>query len=132
MKKITLLLIVVLIFAVGCTKNDNTLVTVDTVIEVFDLPSYIIQDYSKEQISDIKNKLTLEDDIKKIIHIVNQNTASPDLEWIYVYEFISENDAVSFKENRTQYSETIENGKCVRFGKIVVYGNSDLIDTIGG
>ncbi|MBQ4116566.1 MAG: hypothetical protein IJD37_04240 [Clostridia bacterium] len=132
MKKMTLLLILVLIFAVGCTKNDNTLVTVDTVIEVFDLPSYIIQDYSKEQISDIKNKLTLEDDIKKIIHIVNQNTASPDLEWIYVYEFISENDAVSFKENRTQYSETIENGKCVRFGKIVVYGNSDLIDTIGG
>ena len=130
MKKICLLLSVLLLL-VGCSKDDKTSVTVESILEVFDSPDYYTQEYESDMISEIQNRLTPENDINRIIHIVDQNTAPPNLEWVYVYEFVGEKDAIDFEENRTQYVKTVENGKCVRFGNIVVFGNSELIDTVG-
>lgn len=132
MKRICILLLTVLLLLVGCSKADKASVTVESILEVFDSTSYYTQDYSRDVIDEIQNRLTLENDINRIIHIVDQNTAPPNLEWVYVYEFVGEKDAVDFEENRTQYVKTVENGKCVRYGKIVVYGNSELINSISG
>lgn len=139
MKRISLLLIIALLLStlVACGSGDapsevsvKKVITVDDVVNCYDSNVYYIQAYENELIEEVKSKLVLEGDILDVIHIVNNQTAPPDLEWTYVYRFSSETDAAWFFENRSEFVKTVNNGRCVRFGNIVVYGSSSVIDSL--
>ena len=80
-------------------------------------------------IADTRAKLDLNGDISAIVHVTRSYEGG--LLWAYVYELTDENDAIAFEENRRAFVEsTEENGTCLRFGHIVVYGNSPHIASI--
>jgi len=139
MKCISLLLVIALLLSalVACGSGDapsevsvEKVITVDDIVDCYDRDVYYIQFYENELIEEIKAKLVLEGDILDVIHIVNNQTAPPDLEWTYVYHFSSETDAERFFENRSEFVKTVNNGRCVRFESIVAYGSSDVIDSL--
>lgn len=117
--------VVLSLFSCGDKKSEN--VTVDDIVNSFDEKVYLPQVYNDEQIASIYGKLSLSGEILSVIHIVNKSTTPPNLEWTYIYEFSSQEDAVWFEENRKEYVSTQENGQCLRFDKIVVFGNSPVI-----
>ena len=80
-------------------------------------------------IADTRAKLDLNGDISAIVHVTRSYEGG--LIWAYVYELTDENDAIAFEENRRAFVEsTEENGTCLRFDRIVVYGNSPHIASI--
>ncbi len=101
--------------------------TVTDIAELFDSDIYHVQTYDARMIAEIRKNLTLEGDISSVLHITNQETAPPDLEWAYVYELTEEADAAALAENRDLFVSSMEGGICVRLGNIVVYGNSPVI-----
>lgn len=117
-------LVMVLTLA-SCGKEAE--VSVLDVVMSFDEELYYADVYGDLEITEIKRKLTLEGDILEIVHIMKKETAPPTLVWTYVYEFELEADAVTFAENRAEFMDNTENGRCVRLGNIVVYGNSEVI-----
>ena len=127
MKRLCCVLLVLVVFfsLVSCGKEEK--VSVLDVVTSFDEELYYADVYDALEITEIKRKLTLEGDILEIVHIMKKKTAPPTLVWTYVYEFELEADAVAFAENRAVFMDSTDNGKCVRLGNIVVYGNSDVI-----
>lgn len=109
------------------TAAPDTQLTVDEVVAQFDPKTYYAQVYDEAMIDSIKAKLVLEGDIISVVHITNQNTAVPNLEWVYVYEFSDERDAEWMEENRRTFVSGMENGDCIRSGKVVVFGNSTAV-----
>jgi len=109
----------------GASTDDD--MTVADIVTLFDEDVYFAQTYDDQMIDAIRQKLVLEGEIVSVVHIMNQKTSAPNLEWVYVYEFTEETDAAAFEENRQAYAETIEGGVCFRHGNIVVYGNSPII-----
>ena len=112
--------------------TEKKALTVNQVLKFFDNDVYSKQTYTKDQIATIKEKLTLEGDILKVVHLVDKNTTSENLIWAYVYEFSLEDDAKVYEEDRSAFvaAKYGDEGYCVRFGKIVVFGNSSVIPTI--
>lgn len=106
--------------------------TIGKLLGFFDDDVYYKQRYTAEMILPIRDKLTLEGDILKVIHIVDQNTGGDNLTWAYVYEFSEEADAIAYEEDRREYVNYMyaDKGYCVRFDKIVVFGNSSVIAKI--
>ena len=106
--------------------DDSVRITVDSILEAFDKDDgYDIRHYDRVMIAEIQGKLILDGEITKVVHIVKSNS-----EWIYVYELSNETDAIWLEENRTAFVESVVNGSCVRFGNIVVFGNSDVIKNL--
>ena len=100
---------------------------IEDILEVYnEKGGYNIQHYDDSMIATIEGKLILDGEITAIVHI----TKSP--EWTYIYEFSIESDAIWLEENRNAFVKSIENGSCIRDGKIVIYGNSDVIKTLIG
>lgn len=118
------------VFASCARDAKNNSLSVNSIIDTFEKKGYSVQIYDDKQISAIEAKLILEGEITSIAHIVNQDPAASQMEFVYVYELSSEKDAAEMEENRQAYVQTIENGKCVRAGKVVVFGNSPLIDEL--
>lgn len=118
--------VIVMILALASCKKEAEVSVLD-VVTSFDEELYYADVYGDLEITEIKRKLTLEGDILEIVHIMKKETAPPTLVWTYVYEFELEADAVAFAENRAVFMDNTENGRCVRLGNIVVYGNSDVI-----
>ena len=128
MKRIIAVILTLASFSfVGSCTDVAPRVTVSDVVSQFDENIYIVQEYDDIQVSEISSKLELEGEILAIVHIINKNTASPNLEWTYVYEFESENDAKWFEENRQVFVSSLHNGISFKSGNVVVYGNSDVI-----
>ncbi|MBO5897577.1 MAG: hypothetical protein J6R04_01055 [Clostridia bacterium] len=105
---------------------------VDDVVECFDPEIYYAQVYDEQMIDSIKAKIELEGDIVSVVHITNQNTAVPTLEWTYIYELSDARDAEWLESNRREYVSKIDGGVCVRRGNVVVFGNSPVIATLNG
>ena len=104
--------------------------TVDTAIAAFDNETYYAQAYSEDLIDPIRQKMALSGDIISIVHIINQGASTPNGDFAYIYEFSNEKDATWFEENRSAYVSSLEEGRCVRFGSIVIFGTSSVIDTL--
>jgi len=114
---------------ISCGDKSNDF-TVDDIVAHFDESIYYAQDYNPEQIDEIKEKLILEGDICAIVHITDQSINESG-NWAYIYELSDEADAISIEKDRSEYLKaTDENGTCVRFGKIVVFGNAPEISSI--
>lgn len=67
--------------------TEKKALTVNKVLKFFDNDVYSKQTYTKDQIATIKEKLTLEGDILKVVHLIDKNTSSENLIWAYLYEF---------------------------------------------
>ena len=108
--------------------------TVDTAIAAFEDDIYLKRNYGDDMISPIRESIEAdagrEIEIVAIIHVINQETSVPNLEWTYIYEFSKKEDATWFEENRSAYVSSLEEGRCVRFGSIVIFGTSSVIDTL--
>jgi hypothetical protein len=112
-------------------------VTIDSISELFEA-DYSAQEYTPDVIAQILPNLEnvgiiLNGDVTTIIHMCARNSAPgmDDWSWAYVYEFTDEADAIAFEENRRAFVEaTEENGACVRFGLIVVFGSASVISSI--
>ncbi len=140
----TILLVTLLSLAlIACTSpkksdggNGGKTVTVESIIELFDSDVYRAQRYDKEMISTIKQNIanqgiTLSGEIKAIVHVIDQITTSETRDWAYIYEFSNEADAIAFAENRSEYVDAVlEDGLCLRFGLIVVFGSASEISLI--
>lgn len=102
---------------------------VDEVVNVFEENGdYFIQRYTDDMIAQIAGSLQLEGEITAIVHIIRSNGDGTS-EWAYIYEMSNQSDADWLAENRALYVTTVENGVCIQSGKIVVFGNSDLISS---
>ena len=123
---------VILLVSCGSSAgSENKTHNVESIIKAYDANQYTVQRYDENMIADISSKLALKSGIKSITHIIKVKTSENDEnEWTYVYEFTSSEDSADFEENRVEYCKTIDNGACVRFGNIVVYGNSDVISKL--
>ncbi len=140
----TVLLICLLSFAlIACASpkksdggNGGKTVTVESIIELFDSDVYHAQHYEKEMISQVKQNIanqgiTVSGEIKAIVHITDQSSTAETRTWAYIYEFSNEADAIAYYENRSQYVDlALEDGLCVRFGLIVVFGSASEISLI--
>ena len=150
MKNTSLLMLFVLIFSLvlfcnSCSNPSTTNetskdltstpieITVEEILSLFDTPPHYIQEYDKEMIegieTNINQDLTHSGEISRIIHIATQANESERV-WAYVYEFSVESDANSFEKNRSMFVSDLENGRCIRLGNIVIFGNSIIISTI--
>ena len=105
---------------------------VEDVVACFDPEIYYAQVYDEQMIDSIKAKIELEGDIVSVVHITNQNTAVPTLEWTYVYELSDARDAEWLESNRREYVSKTDGGVCVRRGNVVVFGNSPVIAALNG
>lgn len=85
--------------------------------------------YGGGVISSLTDGLNLEGGVLKFANTIEYTANS---EWIQVIELEFETDAVAFEENRVTFVSEMENGACVRFGNIVVYGNSPVIAELTG
>ena len=104
--------------------------TVDEIVDVFEADeSFSIQWYSDDMIAQIAGSLQLEGEITAIVHIIRSNGDGTN-EWAYIYEMSNQSDADWLAENRALYVTTVENGVCIQSGKIVVFGNSDVIRSL--
>ena len=122
----------------GGNETPNTSdVTVESITKLF-YNDYSVQGYTPEQMEVIlqnleKAGIILKGEIKTVIHITKYGSVPGlcDWSWAYVYEFTDETDAVAFEENRRAFvNATEENGQCVRYGKIVVFGSAPNISLI--
>ena len=101
--------------------------TIDDIVTAFEEKGgFLIQRYNDDQIAQIEGNLQLNGEILTVVHIVRSNGDGTN-EWTYVYEMSDQSDADWLAQNREAFVQTLENGICLHSGKIVVYGNSDVI-----
>lgn len=120
------------------TESENAIdVTVDEIIEMFDKSIYYAQEYDDTLIATVNGNIAnmginLNGGISRVIHITNQSVSrdDPSWSWAYIYELSNEADAILIEENRREYVDATNSGVCVRFGLIVVFGTSPVIQTI--
>ena len=104
--------------------------TVDEIVDAFEADeSFSIQRYSDDMIAQIAGNLLLDGEITAIVHIIKPNGDGTN-EWAYVYGMSHQGDADWLAETRKLYVTTVENGVCIQSGKIVVFGNSDVIRSL--
>ena len=142
MKKIlfAIFLIGVLLFSVVSCGQQGKTVTVDGIVKLFDSDDdYYVQHYTAELIDKARTNMTnanldLKGDISEIVHIIDQSKSPENSagEWTYIYDFTDEADAIAFAENRQVFIDKLEeDGTCIRRGRIVVFGTSSIISSIG-
>ena len=138
MKRMTCLfclIVLVLSLSLPLASCQKAEFTVDEAVAVFEDDVYLVREYGEDMIApiceSIEEALGHETEIVAIVHVINQKTSVPNLEFTYIYEFADLDDAKWFETNRSSYVSTLEGGRCVRLGKIVVFGTLPLIDTIG-
>ncbi|MBE6574616.1 MAG: hypothetical protein E7652_09545 [Ruminococcaceae bacterium] len=76
----------------------------------------------------INNKFTLEGDILNLVHLTHHDGTV--LRFVYIYEFESENDAVLYAEDRAVFTQSVEDGVCVRSGNKVIFGNHSIVSEL--
>lgn len=111
--------------------------SVDSILKFFN-EDYNAQEYTSDMISNIltnleNNGIALKGNVTTLIHLTKKDSAPelPDWSWAYVYEFTEETDAIAFEEDRRTFVKaTEENGVCVRYDLIVVFGSAPIISSM--
>ncbi|MBQ9921218.1 MAG: hypothetical protein IJO52_03460 [Clostridia bacterium] len=75
----------------------------------------------------MKNRYQISGEITDMAHL---SSAGSSADWIYVYEFSLESDAIAFESARADEVAGYANGGCIRIGNIVVYGDSEFISIL--
>ena len=102
-------------------------ITKKDVLALFDEDEYTVDVYENARLDEIYPNLGINGELRAVTHVIKKGTKSPDLIWVYLYEFSLEAEAVSAETAKKTLAEKFENGKCLRFDKLVVYGNSPLL-----
>lgn len=111
----------------------------DDIIKALDYKEFYAQEYDADMIASVCENiagsgLELNGDVTRIVHITDQSVPKDDptsFGWAYVYEFSEESDAVAFEEDRREFvNATEENGACIRYGRIVVFGTAQMLSFI--
>ena len=111
----------------------------DDIIKALDYKEFYAQEYDADMIVSVCENiagsgLELNGDVTRIVHITDQSVPKDDptsFGWAYVYEFSEESDAVAFEENRREFvNATEKDGKCIRYGRIVVFGTAQMLSFI--
>ena len=111
----------------------------DDIIKALDYKEFYAQEYDADMIASVCENiagsgLELNGDVTRIVHITDQSVPKDDptsFGWAYVYEFSEESDAVAFEENRREFvNATEEDGACIRYGRIVVFGTAQMLSFI--
>ncbi|MBQ3099669.1 MAG: hypothetical protein IJC50_01640 [Clostridia bacterium] len=75
----------------------------------------------------MKNRYQISGEITDMAHLSSVGSSA---DWIYVYEFSLESDAIAFESARADEVAGYANGGCIRIGNIVVYGDSEFISIL--
>ena len=111
----------------------------DDIIKALDYKEFYAQEYDADMIASVCENiagigLELNGDVIRIVHITDQSVPKDDptsFGWAYVYEFSEESDAVAFEEDRREFvNATEEDGACIRYGRIVVFGTAQMLSFI--
>lgn len=107
--------------------------SVEGIVKTIEDSTELCGGYYSEQLiestkTNINNKFTLEGDILNLVHLTYHDGTV--LRFVYIYEFDNENDAVLYAEDRTAFSQSIEDGVCVRSGNKVVFGNHSIVSEV--
>ena len=111
----------------------------DDIIKALDYKEFYAQEYDADMIASVCENiagsgLELNGDVTRIVHITDQSVPKDDptsFGWAYVYEFSEESDAVAFEEDRREFvNATEEDGACIRYGRIVVFGTAQMLSFI--
>lgn len=111
----------------------------DDIIKALDYKEFYAQEYDTDMIVSVCENiagsgLELNGDVTRIVHITDQSVPKDDptsFGWAYVYEFSEESDAVAFEEDRREFvNATEKDGKCIRYGRIVVFGTAQMLSFI--
>ena len=111
----------------------------DDIIKALDYKEFYAQEYDADMIVSVCENiagsgLELNGDVTRIVHITDQSVPKDDptsFGWAYVYEFSEESDAVAFEEDRREFvNATEEDGACIRYGRIVVFGTAQMLSFI--
>ena len=111
----------------------------DDIIKALDYKEFYAQEYDADMIASVCENiagsgLELKGDVTRIVHITDQSVPKDDptsFGWAYVYEFSEESDAVAFEEDRREFvNATEEDGACIRYGRIVVFGTAQMLSFI--
>lgn len=111
----------------------------DDIIKALDYKEFYAQEYDADMIASVCENiagsgLELNGDVTRIVHITDQSVPKDDptsFGWAYVYEFSEKSDAVAFEEDRREFvNATEEDGACIRYGRIVVFGTAQMLSFI--
>ena len=111
----------------------------DDIIKALDYKEFYAQEYDADMIASVKENifdvgLELSGDIIRIVHVIDQSVPKDDpssFGWVYIYELSEESDAIALEENRREFvNATEEDGKCIRYGRIVVFGTAQMLSFI--
>lgn len=117
----------------------ETMIKFDDIIKALDYKEFYAQEYDADMIASVCENiagsgLELNGDVTRIVHITDQSVPKDDpasFGWAYIYEFSEETDAIAFEEDRREFvNSTEEDGACLRYGRIVVFGTAQMISFI--
>lgn len=117
----------------------EAMIKFDDIIKALDYKEFYAQEYDADMIASVCENivgsgLELNGDVTRIVHITDQSVPKDDptsFGWAYVYEFSEESDAVAFEEDRREFvNATEEDGACIRYGRIVVFGTAQMLSFI--
>lgn len=128
MKKAILSIILILVVCISVTACGSKTIYEKVISSLEDEKFDQVSHYSEAQVNEIAEKLPnigiqMEGKIKNIAHFTEIGVSNG--EWIYVYDFELEQDAVEFLE---KYASNWENSR--QEGTVVIYGKSSLIENI--
>lgn len=107
----------------------------DDIIKALDYKEFYAQEYDADMIASVCENivgigLELNGDVTRIVHVIDQSVPKDDpssFGWVYIYELSDESDAIALEENRREFVNAIvEDGVCLRYGRIVVFGTSQM------
>lgn len=130
MKKILLALLLMFATLLCSAACSNEPPTKEEILAHFDSDEYSKQVYTGAPLEDLLPNLDVGGEIRSVTHLINKKTAAPNLEWVYLYEFSLESEAALAEAEKSKLAAKIENGKCLRFGRLVLYGNSPVLDEL--
>ncbi|MBQ8145485.1 MAG: hypothetical protein IJZ04_05220 [Clostridia bacterium] len=128
MKKAILSIILILVVCISVTACGSKTIYEKVISSLEDEKFDQVSHYSEAQVNEIAEKLPnigiqMEGKIKNIAHFTEIGVSNG--EWIYVYDFELEQDAIEFLE---KYASNWENSR--QEGTVVIYGKSSLIENI--
>lgn len=117
----------------------EAMIKFDDIIKALDYKEFFAQEYDADMIASVKENifdvgLELSGDIIRIVHVIDQSVPKDDpssFGWVYIYELSEESDAIALEENRREFvNATEEDGACIRYGRIVVFGTAKMLSFI--
>lgn len=117
----------------------EAMIKFDDIIKALDYKEFYAQEYDSNMIASVRENISgsgleLNGDVTRIVHVTDQSVPKDDpssFGWVYVYEFSEETDAIAFEEDRRDFvNATEEDGKCIRYGRIVVFGTAQMLSFI--